>query len=179
MGHHSTFPQLIAFAPMYYGGIGLYTIDREQAVAKISYAMTHIRKKKSIGEEFIIALHCAHLQAGTVHPLLVDTQPIPHLEGKCIRHLHECLECIQGKLYLTELKDPEIYGENNTYVMDQIMDTDNIAAEKADEMNYCQLFLNVKMMSHLTTSDRKRMHREMFNPLEIAEVPPFPYPKDA
>eukprot|EP00957_Ditylum_brightwellii_P096085 7320394-Ditylum_brightwellii.AAC.1 len=65
LGHHPTFPQSIAFALEYYGGIGLYTIDREQAVAKISYAMMHIRAKMSMGEELIINLQWAQLQVGT------------------------------------------------------------------------------------------------------------------
>eukprot|EP00957_Ditylum_brightwellii_P117848 8990315-Ditylum_brightwellii.AAC.1 len=45
------------------------------------------------------------------------------------------------------------------------MDSEGIATEEVDKMNYCRLFLNAKMMSHLTTSD--------------VQVPPFPYPKDS
>ena len=43
LGYHHTFPQSIAYAPKEMGGMGLLTIEGEQAVAKISAMVMHIR----------------------------------------------------------------------------------------------------------------------------------------
>eukprot|EP00957_Ditylum_brightwellii_P156321 11898221-Ditylum_brightwellii.AAC.1 len=65
MGYHHTLPQNIAFGLEYYGGIGLYLIDGEQVVGKISAIIVHIRAGMSVAEEIKIMLGWAQLCAGT------------------------------------------------------------------------------------------------------------------
>ena len=178
MKYHHMFPQSIAFGPEHYGGIGLYSIDGEQAVAKITYVMMHIRANTSIGEELIMTLRWAQVNAGTQHLILQDTRPIPHLEGKYVRHLRECLHYLNAKLYITELQEPSTYREHDSYIMDHFMESKEVAAEEHEELNFCRLYLNVKTIAHMATTDGKSKRREMLFPDEIVQQPPFPYPKE-
>eukprot|EP00957_Ditylum_brightwellii_P170409 12971710-Ditylum_brightwellii.AAC.1 len=89
LGYHQNFPHAVGFGPEKYGGIGLQSIPGEQAVAKITFVIKHLRAENEIGKTIRTTIQWAQVMAGTKRQILEDTRPIPHLEGTYISHLRE------------------------------------------------------------------------------------------
>eukprot|EP00957_Ditylum_brightwellii_P109242 8333172-Ditylum_brightwellii.AAC.1 len=109
--------------------------------------------------------------AGTKRQILEDTRPIPHLEGAYVSHLRECMAHINATIRTTTEWNIPLQRENNSYIMDQFMDSPHIEPEEVKLPNYCRLLLEITTVAEITTLDGKRIREKIFYPQRIPMKP--------
>jgi hypothetical protein len=106
--------------------------------------------------------------------ILEDTRPIPHLEGTYISHLRECMSHINAQIRTTNEWNIPLQRENDSYIMDQFMDSPHIDPEDVKTLNYSRLFRETTTVAEITTTDGKRIRDDIFYPHRIPKNPGTP-----
>eukprot|EP00957_Ditylum_brightwellii_P178646 13607200-Ditylum_brightwellii.AAC.1 len=71
----------------------------------------------------MVLMRWAQLCTGLSKPLLQQTGPLPHLEGKWLRQLSKDLNYINGQIHLTDVWIPPPQRENDRWLMDEFLDS--------------------------------------------------------
>jgi hypothetical protein len=93
------------------------------------------------------------MTAGTAKSILIDVHtPMPHLESKWIASLWNYLAAIDATL---EVDDPGILPlqrEDDSYIMDHILQARQFTPAQIRRINYCRLYLQAITVSDVTTN---------------------------
>eukprot|EP00957_Ditylum_brightwellii_P073690 5599724-Ditylum_brightwellii.AAC.1 len=116
LGYQRNFPREIAFGPKNIGGIGCSHYSAVQLSKKVIGIIKHVRVKSKIGRKFMVLMKWAQLYTGVSKPLLQETGPIPHLEGKWLHY-------IKGKIHITDIWVPTTQQENDKWLMDEFLES--------------------------------------------------------
>eukprot|EP00957_Ditylum_brightwellii_P119396 9108460-Ditylum_brightwellii.AAC.1 len=87
LGYQQNFPWDIAFGPKSVGSIGFSHYSAVQLIKKVIGIIKHVRVNSKTGKIFMVLMRWAQLCTGVNKPLLQQTRPIPHLEGKWLQQL--------------------------------------------------------------------------------------------
>ena len=136
-------------------------LECEQGTAKIQAILKHIRNDSAVGQTARILLRWAQIQAGTSKPILEDARDIPYIENDYILTLRHFMQQIKATLKEEDPWTVKTSRENDTHIMDEILDSPLIPATDYSTINYCRLYLQVTTIADITTSDGKRIRTEI------------------
>jgi hypothetical protein len=148
MGYNIRFPRAVLHAPNSIGGPGVRTIIGEQGATAAKLVIQHIRCKTTLNVALRLHLGWVQTVAGTGLPILEDTRPIPHLEGRWIKALRDYLRTVKAHITIQDLWMPKLLRENDSYIMNTAMKYTMICRELKD-INRCRLYLQVITVSEL------------------------------
>jgi hypothetical protein len=161
MGYQHCFPRKIVFGPKFFGGMEVKDLECKQGTAKIQAILKHIRNDSAVGQTARILLRWAQIQAGTSKPILEDARDIPYIENDYILTLRHFMQQIKATLKEEDPWTVKTSRENDTHIMDEILDSPLIPATDYSTINYCRLYLQVTTIADITTSDGKRIRTEI------------------
>jgi hypothetical protein len=96
-------------------------------------------------------------EAGIGTPILEDCQPLEYIEWGWIPHIRDFLFHIDGKIK-TNLPKPQLFQENDSYLMDSEYINDFPIREKII-IHRCRLHLQVETLSDIATASGSHIHK--------------------
>ena len=166
LGFNRNTAQAIVYGPSHFGGLNLRYLPHEQGLAKIEHLLKHIRTRSTeASSHFTIALSWSQFNAGTSVPILESpTEPLPHLESIWFQNLRQFM----SKHDLSIRLDPSVTSlippqrTNDSYFMDQVLASNAFNNAQLRRINYCRLYLDVLLISDMSTACGKYIHQNIF-----------------
>ena len=118
LGYNHTFPYDIAFGSKYAGGIGLTHLGAHHFSAKVMGIIRHTRANTKVGHKFMLMLNWAQKSTGVQKPLLEDTNDLPQLEGKWLKHLRQEMKVARCKITIPNAWAPAPLRIGDKCIMD-------------------------------------------------------------
>ena len=155
-GYNHNTPNAIVYGPSEYSGIEMRSHQTEQGIAQIYSLMTSLRAEGVPHKLALITLAWAQLLAGTQKPVLSDvTIALPHIAPmKWIPSIREFLHSIGGGMEVENLPVTPLQREHNLFFMDIPLDLYSKPSD-LQHLNACRLYLQVTLLSDITTADGK------------------------
>jgi hypothetical protein len=156
LGFNAKTPTAVVFAPLELGGIGFRHLFAEQGAAKTRHMLQQIRLNSLVGQNLVIMMQWAQVEAGISKPILLDTEArLPQLsEHKYITALQKYLFISGMGLHLKAIKPPTIKREHDKVLMDRATKA-QMSDRIFERINQCRKFLRVETIADVTTSDGK------------------------
>ena len=137
-------------------------LDEEQGLAKIEHLIKHVQSKITKASlHFQIALHWAQFSAGVSFPILTKPKtPLPHLESVWFSNLRTFLASHDLTI---EIANPGILSsqrQNDDSIMDMVI---KFANHEIRRINYSRLYLNVTLISDITTASGLALRSDIYN----------------
>eukprot|EP00957_Ditylum_brightwellii_P135564 10336603-Ditylum_brightwellii.AAC.1 len=109
-------------------------------------------------------LRWSQICTGTSKHKLQDTQPIPHMEGQRTEHLWAGMAYINAEMkHKYEWVIPA-QREDDQHIMGIFLNSLNIPVQALQTLNFTWYFVETTALAEITTSNRKRIHPELFHP---------------
>jgi hypothetical protein len=159
LGFNSTTPLAAVYAPLELGGIGFRHLFAEQGAAKMRHLLQQIRLDSLVGQNLVIMMQWAQVEAGTSEQLLMSTSHrIPQLKNeKYITSLRKYLFLSGMGLHIRAICPPKIKREHDQILMDRASQMTKWQLSDAElvKVNRCRNFLRAETIADVTTSDGK------------------------
>eukprot|EP00957_Ditylum_brightwellii_P197337 15034479-Ditylum_brightwellii.AAC.1 len=94
---------------------------------------------------------------GISTPILEDHGRLPHLEGRWLTNLRHGLITIKSTIKALWCLGVKVQCKEDKYLMDKIREDTTLTDSQIKTLNYCQLYLDVDLLSDITTGDGKRL----------------------
>ena len=144
----------ILHGPSRYGGATFRHLYTEQGVGQVLSFLRHWRTDLQTSTLLRVAVSWMQLSLGTGESFLSDVHtPHPHCESKWLASLRKFLASINGTIELDEDFVPPLQRENDTYLMDAVLDSGKFKDAQITAINYCRLYLQVVTLSDISTAD--------------------------
>ena len=133
----------------------------------------------------LITLAWAQLLAGTQQPVLSNVMPaLPHLAPmKWIPSIRNFLHTVSGRIEVKNLPIISLQREHDRFLMDIALDLYSKPSD-LQHLNACRLYLQVTLLSDITTADGKfirpevlQLHRPLSN--SAKDLYPYQRPPDS
>jgi hypothetical protein len=157
LGLPDTFPNLMLYADKYFGGIGLLQLFAEQGMNQILLFMRHIRAHTDLGDQITIGLRYYQLQAGLSTCVLTDTRTLPYIDIPWFDTLRQYLANINGRVEITEAWRQTSQREQDTFLMENFLDSKAFTPKDLKILNACRMYLQVTRVSDIATTDGSRI----------------------
>ena len=167
----SQHPKAIVYGPSEYSGIEMRSHQTEQGISQINSLMMSLRAEGVPHKLALITLAWAQLLAGTQKPVLSDVMiALPHIAPmKWIPSIHEFLHSIGGRMEVENLPVTPLQREHDQFLMDIALDLYSKPSD-LQHLNACRLYLQVTLLSDITTADGKFIRSEV---VEFWGLPPI------
>jgi len=144
----------ILYGPPSLGGFGLLEFYSIQGSYQLLTIIKYWRRQCDLGTLFRITLSWVQYSLGIKSFFLHDvTTPLPHFEGDWLISLRQFLCNTQCSLVLSKPITQQPNRENDDYIMDLILKSNQFNPKQIRRINYCRLFLNVLLLSDITEPD--------------------------
>ena len=178
-GYNHNTPNAIVYGPSEYGGIEMRSHQTKQGIAQIYSLMTSLRAEGVPCKLAFITLAWAQLLAGTQQPVLPNVMnALPHIAPmKWIPSIREFLHSISGRMEVENLPVTPLQCEHHWFLMDIALDLYSKPSD-LQHLNACRLYLQVTLLSDITTADGKSIQSEVMlshRPLSNSANELFPY----
>ena len=157
LGYPNTFPRPLAFGPKKSGGSGILDFNAIILSSKIQYVLKHLRANTEIGKMLQITLSWAQLQAGIGTPILSQPRRLPYIESEWLKHLHEGLWQISGRIYIPDAWHERYQCQNDRFLMELFYDSGIYTAHQLHILNCCRLYLKISRLSDIRTTDGRKI----------------------
>lgn len=101
----------------------------------------------------------AQVCANTEIPIFEDTRKLLHLEGKWAKQLHKEMREIRCKLHMHNKWIPKIQRNNNTYIMDEVMNSKLVPKKHITIINWCRMYMRQICLLEATATDGKKLSK--------------------
>jgi hypothetical protein len=157
-GFNRHMPREVVFAPIIYQGLGLRHLYDLQGSDGTRLLLQELNAEESTTQKMILTLlETIQQEAGIGQPILEDCQPLEYIEWGWIPHVRDFLFHINGKIE-TNLPKPQLFRENDSYLMDFEHLHDFSTREKI-YIHRCRLHLQVETVSDIATASGSHIHR--------------------
>ena len=142
----------IVYGPMAYGGANFRHLYMHQGVGQITTFMKHWRQPNTIpGKLLRCTVAWTQMTAGTSYSILQRVyEDLPHLESRWLTSMRNFMADINATIELDETGVPTVQRQADTYIMDQILESNKFTAAQIRRLNYCRLYLQAITISDLT-----------------------------
>ena len=143
----------------------MQNLDEEQVLAKIEHLTKHFRSKSTEASlHFQIALQWAQFTTGVSFPILTKPKiPLPHLESIWFTNLRTFLATHDLTI---EVANPGILSsqrQNDGFIVDIVIESGKFANHEFRKINYCRLYLNVTLISDITTASGLALRSDIYD----------------
>jgi hypothetical protein len=149
-GYNRHFPRALVFAPRSKGGLGyvhLYLLQGQQCIRLL---LRHILHQTELGKQIRIDLAWIQLEAGVSTAILTNTQnDLDYVQDGWVLGIRRFLKTVDAEIQLTEVESPQIYRQNDVYLMD-IFRTQGLSTSSLSRLNRCRLYFQVARLSDIT-----------------------------
>ena len=130
MGYNQNTARSILYGPRYLGGCNLFHLYDRQGQAQLDQSLKFWRaEKEEAGQLLRIAVAWAQFNAGISAGIFDDVwTQLPHLESRLLASLRDYLRTIDARLELDTHFVPEKQRENDSYIMDHVLDSGEFTA---------------------------------------------------
>ena len=170
MGYNRYTAKEILFGPTNLGGAGLFHLYDLQGIGQLSYFMKSWRTPHTEqGTLLRIVVYWAQYCAGTSRSIFDDTTiKLPHLATKWITSLRDYLETISGKLTLQDPGIIPLERQQDTHLMDLILNHPKLSEPAKIRINNYRLYLGIGTSSDLCNARGTHIDKHIYN----GEQPP-------
>jgi hypothetical protein len=166
LGFNATTPSAVVSAPLEIGGIGFRHLFAEQGATKMRHLLQQIRLNSLVGQNLVIMMQWAQVEAGISQPILVNTKDrLPQLtEQKYITSLRKYLFISGMGLQIKAIQPPTIKRLHDEVLMDcaSKMDKKHMSNKIIERINRCRNFMRAETIADVTTSDGKYICKHAF-----------------
>jgi hypothetical protein len=166
LGFNATTPSAVVYAPLEIGGIGFRHLFAEQGTTKMRHMLQQIRLNSLVGQNLVIMMQWAQVEAGISQPILVNAKDrLPQLTEQKYITSHRKYLFISGMgLQIKAIQLPAIKRLNDKVLMDQAskMDKKHMSNKIIERINRCRNFMRVETIANVATSDGKYICRHAF-----------------
>ena len=161
-GYNRNTPNAIVYGPSEYGSIEMRSHQTKQGIAQIYSLMTSLQAEGVPSKFALITLAWAQLLAGTQQPVLSNVMnALPHMAPmKWIPSIREFLHSIGSRMEVENLPVTPLQREHDWFLMDIALDLYSKPSD-LQHLNACRLYLQVTLLSNITTSDGKFIQSEV------------------
>ena len=179
MGYNRCTATPVVYGPLYLGGASLFHLYDDQGYGQIRTFLKFWRTPNSkpgmllriayAWAQFTVGTSISILQgSGTTHPHLnIPMKGIgakhPHLESKWIASMRDYLRGVGGYMTLDTSYIPPLQRQNDLFLMDLVLDSVQFKPCDIRRINYCRLYLNVLLLSDITTASGREIDEAMYN----------------
>ena len=143
----------VLYGPIQLGGAAFHDLYDQQGIGQVTAFLRHWRTGRTIGTLLRNLVTWANYSVGTSVSLLEDVStPLPHLEAKWLRSIRDYLHHVGAWIDLDDAGVAPIERENDDYIMDLIIQSNEFKPAQVRMLNYCRLYLGAVTLSDLTTT---------------------------
>jgi hypothetical protein len=149
-------PHVIVFGEQKYGGLELPDLYTDQGYGQLKLLVAHLKMKDEIGDLILIAISHLQIHIGSATPFFALPYPaynkwIPNSWLTSIwKHTHQLTIVVDVKKHWTL----GLARQHDKFIMDEIL-TYNFSSQQLILINNCCLYLQVILISDITTADGK------------------------
>jgi hypothetical protein len=166
LGFNATTPCAVVYAPLELGGCGFRHLFAEQGATKMRHLLQQIRLNSLVGQNLVIMMQWAQVEAGISKPILLSTKcRLPQLTNeKYITTLRKYLFISGMGLHINAIQPLAIKRVNDEVLMDRAsqMDKKHMSDKLIERVNRCRNFLRVETIADVATSDGKYICEHAF-----------------
>ena len=163
-GYNRRTKREIIYGPAYLGGANFRSLYSVQGVGQIIAFMKYWRSPCQAGKLLRIAVAWTQFTIGTSTLFLQDTEtPLPHMESKWLLSVRAYLQYVGGHLELDNDYVPSIERVHDSYIMDNIITSNQFTEREIRNLNYCRLHLQALTISDLTQANGRYRDTNMLH----------------
>ena len=164
-GYNRNTASAILFGPHYLGGAGFFHLYDEQGYGQLKLFMKTWRTPDSLqGKLLRVTMAWAQYTAGTGISILDDTTTtMPHLESEYLQSMRGYLSSTRSILELKEDFVVPKQREEDTFLMTITLESQKFKPAQLRRLNYCRMYLNVLLLSNITTAKGDYIEPLMFS----------------
>ena len=149
----------ILYGPKALGGAEFRHLYVEQGICQVTAFIRHWRSRSTIGIMLRIAVAWIQLATAGVHYSVLNhvVEDLPHMESKWFTSLRKFLYRVRGKFRLDEPAIPSTQREGDSYIMGEILYSDEFTDKEVCQLNYCRLYLQAVTISDLSVTKGDRL----------------------
>ena len=157
MGYCRNTAREILFGPKRYGGAGFFHLYDDQGYGQIRMFMKLWRSPHTQGGKLVRVVHSwAQFCVGTGTPILQNVKTRwPHFKSKWLNSLRNYLRDIGGTIRLHQHGVCSLQRVNDVFIMDVAISSKKFGPAALKRINYCRMYLNVLLLSDITTPNGK------------------------
>ena len=141
----------VLYGPIELGGANFRLLSVTQGIHQTMYFLRHWRQESTVGRLLKCALSWLQLSVGVSFSVLDQTtKDLPHMESKWIASLRTFLSTVHASILLDDPVIPPLQRDNDSYIMDHILDSHQFKPYEIRKLNYCRLYLRAVTISDLT-----------------------------
>ena len=152
-GYNRNTKREIIYGPMAYGGANFRHLYMHQGVGQLTTFIKHWRQQLLTGKLLKCAVAWTQMTAGTSYSIFQRVhETLPQLESKWLSSMRDFMSTINATLELDHTGVPPPQRQDDQYIMDLILDSDQFTNAQIRRLNYCRLFLQAVTLSDITDS---------------------------
>jgi len=159
MGFNRHMPREVVFGPLCAGGLGFHDLYIEQGIKHVQCLVGHLREPDSqTGKMLRIEMDWCQRQAGIGTHLLTNVDmDIDYIEDCWIMGLRDYLRTYGFHLEFTTVNLPKLQCENDQFLMEAFLQSEEFTATELQHLNACRMFLKVVRLSDIVSGDGKKL----------------------
>ena len=157
MGYNRNTARAVVYGPAKHGGIGIKHLYAEQSIAQITALIQHTRLCSPLGRTICINLDWVQIIAGIQRPVLEDTQPIQHMEGKWFKSIREFLHKTACTIRIDGLWTPRVQRLHDQCIMDALR-----TSQDAMRINRVRIYLQATTIADIANAEGTHITEYVF-----------------
>ena len=145
----------VVYGPRALGGLGFFHLYDLQGYGQIECFIKYWRTPNSQpGRILRIVMSWIQYCAGVGWSILDNTKKaIPHLESTWITSMRTYMATIEAKIQMREPMLPPLQRQNDSYIMDHVLDHEKFTPANIKAINWCRIYLGVVTISDMTNAN--------------------------
>jgi hypothetical protein len=149
LGFNQHMPRAVAYAPTYFGGVGLQRLSTEQGISHIQHLLGSIRCGSTDNTAIKGLLEAYSIVTGLIGNPLDQIQIIDYYQSPWLDTIKTFLKAINGKIILNNVNFPTLLRENDQALMSKAIKYTN-NKDTLECINNCRLYLQVHTLAELS-----------------------------